>query len=415
MNNNDQIILESLPGTAFGVMDRLFHASSSQGAKRDLELAAALDLELGRPACAYPTIHVAGSNGKGSVTIKIAKAIELSGYRVGVYTSPHLFSFRERIAINGDLIAQEDVALGLERIFAIEDRFEATFSFFELATFLAFDYFREKKVDVAVIETGLGGRLDATNVITPILSIITSISREHAHILGDEVERIAAEKAGIIKENVPVVLGPKARCQSIYDKARQLNSPVFASKKISYFFDEENSAVAQLGLDCLSSHFNLNPEAVKKGLCIRPACRFERIGNAILDVAHNPEAIFCLLQALHTFFPSNKFRFLVGFSKDKEYDRCLELIADVATHIHLVKASSDRAATVKELSDALENEDRRLSTCHSSIQEGVAAAYADASFKGEILVICGSFYIMAEVRDTLLELQLPNDAWDLKE
>ncbi len=378
------------------IIDRLLRTSYTQGVNNGLETALAFDHELDHPTSSYPTIHIAGSNGKGSVATKIAKTLELCGYRVGIYTSPHLFSFRERIAINGELISEEDVAAGMERIFAIDERLNATF--FERTTFLAFDYFRKKNIDVAVIETGLGGRLDATNVISPILSIITSISREHAQILGDEIEQIAAEKAGIIKENVPVVLGPKARCKSIYDKAALINSPVFASKKISYFFDEENSAIAELALEHLAPHFNLMPEAIQDGLSVRPPCRFEKIGDAILDVAHNPEAVFSLLQALHTFFPSRNFRFLVGFSKDKEYDRCLDLIATVATHIHLVQAPSSRAATTQELKLALENEDPSLSTCHSSIQEGVAAAFDEAIAKGEILVICGSFYIMADAK-----------------
>jgi dihydrofolate synthase/folylpolyglutamate synthase len=391
-------------------IDRLFQASFAQSAKTGLDNAHALDCQLNCPASSYSLVHVAGSNGKGSVATKIAKVLELSGYCVGVYTSPHLFCFRERIAVNGKLIPEEDVVEGMQKIFAVVEKLGLSATFFELATFLAFDYFRKRGVDAAVIETGLGGRFDATNVISPVLSVITSISREHVNLLGGEVELIAAEKAGIIKENIPVVLGPKARYQSIYDKARQMNSPVFASKKISYFFDEENSAVAQLALESLALHFKIDPEALREGLSVRPPCRFERIGNVILDVAHNPEAIFSLLQALHTFFPRGKFRFLVGFSKDKEYDRCLDLIADIAVHIHLVQAKSPRAATTQELEVALEKEDPHLHTSYSSVKEGVAAACEEALAKGEILVICGSFYIMADAK-----AQLPKDSLDLNE
>lgn len=395
-------------------ISRLLMTSSALGIKRGLEAAIALDKALGNPSSFFPTIHVAGSNGKGSVATKIAKALEFSGYRVGVYTSPHLFHFQERIVINGEPIAESEIISGLEKIFAVDDALKLNSSFFEMTTFLGLDYFRKMQVDVAVIETGMGGRLDATNVIHPVLSVITSISREHSQILGEEIELIAAEKAGIIKENVPVVLGPKARCQSIYDKAKQMNSPVHASKKISYFYDEENSAVAQLALEQLRPHFTIDPESAKEGLSVRPPCRFERMGEALLDVAHNPEAVFSLLQALHTFFPSNKFRFLVGFSKDKEYDRCLELIADVATHIHLVQAGSCRAATTEELQSALSSEDPRLCTPHSSIEEGVDAAYAEALAKEEILVVCGSFYIMADAKRAL-GLQPPKGSLDLSE
>lgn len=381
------------------IIDCLFQTSSTH--KPGLETALELDRQLGFPSSSYSTIHIAGSNGKGSVTTKIAKALELSGYKVGVYTSPHLFSFRERIAVGGELISEEDVIEGMERLFSLKKSLGLKPTFFELTTFLALDYFRKKGVDVAVIETGLGGRLDATNVIHPLLSIITSISREHTQMLGETIELIAAEKAGIIKEGVPLILGPKARCQAISDRAKLMNSPIFASKKISYFYDEENSAIAQLALEQLAPHFNLDPDGVREGLSVRPSCRFERVGDVIFDVAHNPEAIFSLLQALHNFLPNGKFRFLVGFCKDKEYDRCLDLISDVATHVHLVQSGSLRAATAEELKLAMKNEDPHLSTPHLSIKEGVAAAYTQAHAKGEILVVCGSFYIMAEAKAQL--------------
>jgi dihydrofolate synthase / folylpolyglutamate synthase len=394
------------------VIDRLYQVSSSSGIKLSLDNARALDQALDFPTVSYATIHVAGSNGKGSVTTKIASALERSGYRVGLYTSPHLFSFCERIAVDSQPISERGVVEGMEKIFSIEEKLGLNATFFEMATFLAFDYFRKKEVDVAVIETGLGGRLDATNVIHPVLTIITSISREHAEVLGEGLEQIASEKAGILKENVPLILGPKARCQSIYNRAKGLNCPVFASRKISHFYDEENSAVAELALCHLSSHFTLDPESIQQGLAVRPPCRFERVGEAIFDVAHNPEAVFYLLQALHTFFPQAKFRFLVGFSKDKEYDQCLGLIADVATHIHLVHAETPRAAMALELRSALNEEDPTFSTAHSSLKEGVQEAYAQALARGEILVICGSFYIMAKAKEAI---QVPIDSLDLSE
>lgn len=374
------------------VIGRLFSAVSGSSG---LSNARVFDEALGNPSAAYPTIHIAGSNGKGSVATKIAKALELSGRRVGLYTSPHLISFCERITVNGQMISESDVVQGMHKIFSVDREHRLNASFFEMATFLAFEHFRKAKVDIAVIETGLGGRLDPTNIITPILSVITSISREHTHILGEDVEQIAFEKAGILKEKVPVVLGPKARCQAIYNRAQELQCPVLASKKISYFYDEENSAVAELAL----SQLRLDAKSIQQGLSVRPPCRFERYGDLIFDVAHNPEAIFYLIQALHHFFPESRFRFLVGFSKDKEYDQCLELIADVASHIHFVQAASPRAATVEELTAALKNEDPAFCTSHSSIKDGVEEAYSEAVSQGEILVICGSFYIMAEAKD----------------
>lgn len=366
---------------------QLFRSPRSVETARSLDLSHELDRALDYPARSYPIIHIAGTNGKGSVSLKIAKALELSGYRVGLYTSPHLYCFRERICINGVKISEEDVVSGLEKI-SIPHA-----SFFERATFLAFDYFRKEKVDVAVIETGIGGKFDPTNVAPSILSVITSISREHAHILGDDLDQIAAEKAGILKEGIPVVLGPKARFQPIYDRAKLLNCPLHLSKKISHFFDEENSATARLALEHLPQ-FILDPEAITRALSQRPPCRFERRGEVIFDVAHNPDAVFYLLQALHTFYPHSKFRFVTGFSSDKEYEVCLELISAVATHIHLVEVASERAATLQELKAVMEKENPSSYTLHASIEEGVREAYAAALSAGELLVVCGSFYLM---------------------
>ena len=413
------------------IIAQLFQMSPSTLSAFSIEKAHILNRALHFPANSYPTIHIAGSNGKGSVSTKIAKTLELSGYRVGLYTSPHLFSFRERITVNGQQIPEEAVVEGMQKMFLLERElqnsrplqnrpFDATF--FELTTFLALEYFRQMGVDVAVIETGLGGRLDATNVINPILSVITSVSREHCQILGEDLEQIAAEKAGIIKPNTPVVIGPKARFQSIYNRAKELHSPLFACDDVGgHFYDEENSAIAALALEHLTSHFNLETavskfnltsEAIKQGLAIRPPCRFERVGEAIFDVAHNPDAISHLIQALHTFFPLRKFRFLVGFSKDKEYDRCLALIATIATHIHLVQANSPRSATTEELickgrecchlpsRTAVSRiiKDPFFFTPHISVKEGMKEAYSLALKNQEMLVVCGSFYIMADIR-----------------
>lgn len=374
-------------------MDRLLQAGS-QLSKKSLERAVALDKALYYPSSAYPVIHIAGSNGKGSVATKIAKVLEAAGYKVGLYTSPHLVHFQERIEINGQWIEEERIVHNLKPIFALDETLQLRCSFFELTTFLAFDYFREEKVDIAVIETGLGGRLDATNVVNPILSVITSISCEHTHILGKTLSEIAAEKGGIIKPYVPVVLGPKARLSVLFDIAKKCHSAVHPCCRISSFYDEENSAIAELALESLS--FDVSMRA-KTALKERPACRFEKIGPVIFDVAHNPDAIWSLLQALHH---SNykKLRFLVGFSKDKDYAQCLALLASHAMHLHLVQANSFRAATLEDLQSALSQEIPY--TAHATIHEGMQRAIK-ALCDEEILVVCGSFYIMEEAKRTL--------------
>jgi dihydrofolate synthase/folylpolyglutamate synthase len=277
---------------------------------------------------------------------------------------------------------------------------------------LAFITFRAQKIDIAVIETGLGGRLDATSIISPLSTVITSISREHTQLLGDDLESIASEKAGIIKENIPVILGPKARFQAIYDRAKLLNAPIYLSKNISHFFDEENSATAQLAMQHLP--FTLPAEAIETGLCARPPCRFEKADDVLFDVAHNPDGFFHLLQALHTFYPKREMRFVVGFSADKDYEQCLELISSVATHIHLVQASTPRAAPLELLASAMEIIKKPLHTLHPSVMEGVQEAYALAQDRGELLVIAGSFYLMADAKQAL-GFYAPRDPMDLNE
>ena len=183
--------------------------------KMGLENMIVFNQKLGNPAGQITTIHVTGTNGKGSVVHKIAKALQASGYKTGMYVSPHISSFRERITINGEMISEDDVVKYLDRINQIEPSLPTSLTFFESVTGMAFDYFKEKQVDVAVVEVGLGGRLDSTNIITPELSVITSIGLDHQGILGNTITDIAREKAGIIKDGIPVVVGPNCPHQQV--------------------------------------------------------------------------------------------------------------------------------------------------------------------------------------------------------
>ena len=186
---------------------------------------------LGHPEKAFPAIHVTGTNGKGSVSVKIAKALESSGLKVGLYTSPHLISFCERIQVNGVLIPEETARLGLIKLFELGKNL----FFFDLATLLAFEYFRDQKVDVAVVEVGIGGRCDSTNIVQPILSIITSVASDHEDLLGNTLEEIAYAKAGIIKPGVPVVIGPKADFAIIHQEAAACHSPLYKVERSQAF------------------------------------------------------------------------------------------------------------------------------------------------------------------------------------
>lgn len=323
-----------------------------------------LDRKLGFPHRSFRSIHVGGTNGKGSVSAKIAEGLRLEGYRVGLYTSPHISCVRERILINGEMIPEEAVISHLSEIF---ETAEGTFSFFDFMTALAFLYFREEEIDWAVIEVGLGGRLDATNVIQPELCVITSIGYDHMEILGDTLEKIAQEKAGIVKKGVPLIVGPHA-------------APFFPSADaflpVKGDYDTENSGVARRVLQRLGA----SEQSIEKGIRIRPKCRFEIIGNTVLDAAHNPDGFRRLMEALDVHFPNETFHFIVAFSKDKEWRLCLDLIRVKAAKISFVNSHS-----------------RFVSLGGGTLEE----AFANESEIPARKVICGSFYLMAEARRCL--------------
>ncbi|MBI3236222.1 MAG: hypothetical protein HYZ48_00700 [Chlamydiales bacterium] len=266
-------------------IDQLFASKRVEGSKRRSGIfhSHLLAQALGNPHKAYPCIHVAGSNGKGSVSLKIAKALELHGLRVGLYTSPHLIHFSERIRIDSIPIDLRSLEEGLQLLFSIEERLKIEATFFDLATQLAFHHFRAMQVDVAVIETGLGGKLDATNILDPVLSVITSISYEHAEYLGDTLEKIAEEKSGILKQNTPCVVGPYADLEPIRQRAQELKCIYHVAEKGSFFFDEENTQIARLALKVLSlaelkgellivcGSFYIMKEALSAYVCLSPA------------------------------------------------------------------------------------------------------------------------------------------------
>ncbi|MFI0434956.1 MAG: bifunctional folylpolyglutamate synthase/dihydrofolate synthase [Parachlamydiaceae bacterium] len=401
------------------LIQRLFNVNLFGGAKLGLENAKRLQELLDFPDRSFKSIHIAGTNGKGSVSTKIAHALQKRGYRVGLYTSPHLSSFRERIRINGNMIPEESVNTLLPLLFKLTDEKGIAATFFELTTFLAFLYFSQEKVDVAVVETGLGGRLDATNVIHPILSVITSISLDHTDILGSTLDAIAKEKGGIIKEKTPVIIGPNVPFDLIQAIARDKKSPCSQVNSSSSLFEEENSHIAQAALDFLRSLFRLNQACIEEGLKARQPCRFEIVEGPlpiILDVAHNPNGIEHLLMMVNHHYPTHPIRFVFGLSKNKDLKSCLQCITKMGNHYHLVEAKNGRGASLETLYQQMRNlgiPDHKISS-HLSIQEGVFQAKAEAFKHQEMIVICGSFFIMEEVRQAL-KINEPRDSLDLNE
>ncbi|KAL7528758.1 hypothetical protein ACHAXR_002619 [Thalassiosira sp. AJA248-18] len=380
-------------------------------------------------------VHIAGSNGKGSTALKIAHTLTNSNYCVGLFGSPHISSFRERIQINEVPASEEQIQRCLKEIFDICDTQNIPATFFEVVTALAFMIFAREKVEIVVLETGLGGRLDATNVVKiPALSVITSIGLEHTHILGDTIEKIALEKGGIIKQGCPVLVGKNVPVDVLRNCATEKEASHFyecddllgeESKEEECTFvdyDAENSRTATAALTLLQEMWEkdnigrekrkqLSADQINDGVKVRPSCRFEEIditiSNAsvkvILDVAHNPQAIEYLIAKLRYNYPSAHLRVIVGMSADKDLKRCSDILLENVSHpkqIHLVESPNPRAASI----DSMLDKNPKLLECNCnepSVSLQVREAMTLAATNNELLVICGSFFIMADARKEL--------------
>lgn len=374
-----------------GLLDELYLLNSSKKMKLGLERAELLHRALGSPSKHYKILHVAGTNGKGSVCFKAAEGLMRAGFSVGLFTSPHISCYRERIRVNGEMIAEEEVVEGLSEIFEMGG--EPTF--FEVTTLLALLHFRKKRVDWAVLETGLGGRLDATNIVMPELSVITTIGYDHCQLLGDTLEAITAEKAGIAKPGVPLLIGPKVPRHYIHkvDHLEVVEGPFS-------HYEEENRAIAKRALAMLSI-----PLSDSHMRC--PPCRFERVfyrgKEFILDVAHNPQGLQCLFSRLGQEEPF----VIVAMSRGKDIAGSLLEISKAAKKLHLVSTNHKRLATAEELLAAAP---KGCTLWHGSLKEAVEMALLAES----TAVICGSFFIMEEAR-ALLGIEEARDALDMNE
>lgn len=399
-------------------LEKLFQLNLLGGMKLGLQNAVRLREALGFPDRSFASIHVAGTNGKGSVCWKIARALQLSGRKVGLYTSPHISTFRERIQINGVYISEKQVESGLHHLFTLLETLQIPATFFEVTTFLAFWHFALSSVDVAVVETGLGGRLDATNVIHPLLSIITSIALDHTEILGDTVDKIAEEKAGIIKTGVPVLLGPRASLPIIREIAKRQDSPCFSLPDFGYTYDTENSQIAKKALELLTPYFPHLGPSIDTGLSVKPPCRLEQVSKdpeIFLDAAHNPDGLEALRQQLSGMTPQKPCRFVVGLSKTKDVHSCLHTLAKMGSSFHFVEAKNGRGVPAVELKNQFKSI-VATTPCfsYSSIQEAVQEAKKLSQQKSERLVICGTFFILGAARDAL-GMDYPSDPLDLNE
>ena len=432
----------------------LFQNIGAGAYKEGLENTRTLDEHFGHPHRAYRTIHVAGTNGKGSVSHTLAAILQSAGYRVGLYTSPHLVDFRERIRVNGEMIPEERVVAFVENERSFFEPLHP--SFFELTTALAFQYFKEQQVDFAVIEVGLGGRLDCTNIITPQLSVITNISFDHTQFLGDTLEKIAHEKAGIIKSGVPVVIGetrnndtatqqhPEIR-KVFLDKALEVNTSITFAEEKDEIINWSNGTCetrhfgtfnTQLGGLCQQRNtatilaavqqlgMQLPIEAIHNGfahVCELTGLmgRWQKIQDnptVICDTGHNPAGLTYIAEQLRTIhnkpfgkkgnantaqpnnFQSSIFNFqlriVLGMVGDKDVRTSLSLLPKDAVY-YLTQASVKRAMPAQEIA-ALASEFGLRGDIYPTVSEAYQAALREAS-SNDLIFVGGSSFIVADL------------------
>jgi dihydrofolate synthase / folylpolyglutamate synthase len=392
------------------------------------------------PENAFPSIHIAGTNGKGSTAAMLHCILSRAGYRTALYTSPHLVSFTERIRIDGDTITQEDVVAIAEEIWQQTAAVDGPLTFFEFVTVMAFVYFARRRADVAVVEVGLGGRLDATNVVTPMVSAITTISKDHEAYLGPDELSIAREKAGIIKPQIPVVVGkvPAKVSDLLRGLARAQQSTAYSlgvdfsfSLKHDglfdyrgiqqYFLDLElslrgrhqraNASVALATLELISQRFAVTEVTIREGLRqVSWPGRFDVMlerPTVILDGAHNPEGVKALADELKDFRRGGKIRLLFATMADKEWGLMLRTLATAVDEVIFTKVDMERSADPQLLAQKF-----GAPIPHRVIADSRAAlcTLLDEANEQDVIVVAGSLYLLGEVRPMLEKITIPKPA-----
>lgn len=411
----------------------MFHRIGAAAFKKDLGNTLALLNHLGNPQHKFKSIHVGGTNGKGSTSHMLSAVLQAQGFKTGLYVSPHYRDFRERIKVNGQYITRQYVIDFVEKMKPIIAEVQP--SFFELTVAMAFDYFASRKVDVAVIEVGLGGRLDSTNVITPVLSVITNISFDHMQFLGNTLPEIAGEKAGIIKPGVPVVIGethPESAPVFIA-KAKVENAPIyFADQHIRAAIVEEDAShtyfeVLQEGqlhyprlaanlhgeyqmlnlqtvlqaLSCLPADWEINEESITTGLKnLVPLTRFmgrwQVLGQnptIIADSAHNEAGIQLAMQQLAK-VPRKQLHMVIGVVRDKDLDKMLPQLPVEATY-YFAKPDIPRGLEAEVLQKAAAVQGRK-GRAYSSVRNALKAARRKAQ-PDDVIYVGGSIFVLAEI------------------
>ena len=412
----------------------MFSRIGSAAIKKDLTNTLFICEHLENPQTKFKSIHIAGTNGKGSVSHMLAAILQTAGYKTGLYTSPHLYDFRERIKIDGVMIEEEFVIQFVERVRPLIESIEP--SFFEITVALAFDFFAQQKVDIAVIETGLGGRLDSTNIINPELSIITNIGYDHMNILGNSLEEIAAEKAGIIKKEKPVIIGEKkTETEQVFiSKAKEQNAPLIFAE--DYFSVEQQQTgvnflkisvrdinekrATELSLDLPGIYqsknilpvltavnllkengWNINDTIISKALrSVKNLTglhgRWEVLKTnptVVLEVAHNEDGITQMLLHIKK-LSFNQLHLIFGVVKDKEIDKVLALLPKDAIY-YFTQANIPRALNKEQLAEKANSFGLK-----GNVFNDVNLALRNALQKADdddLVIVCGSIFLVAEV------------------
>jgi dihydrofolate synthase/folylpolyglutamate synthase len=377
--------------------------SSAQqfGIKLGLENTMRLLEALGHPERECRFLHVAGTNGKGSTCAMMDAILRSAGYRSGLYTSPHLVDFRERIRVGGECIPEAAVARLLARMRDATSGWDHAPTYFELVTAFAIRHFADVGTDYIVLETGMGGRLDSTNVVTPMVSVITPIAMDHSQWLGDTIAQIAGEKAGILKAGVPVVSAdqtPEAR-EVIVSRAREVGAPLeFVCEPmnmrvgLSGHYQKYNAALAVAALR--AAGVPISEGAIADGLAsVQWPGRFQKLGRFVLDGGHNPHAAARLVETWKEEFGPERALAIFGALADKDYSAMLGTLGDIADELWIVPVRSARAADPSALAAA--------SPVPVRISESVSSAIAESTRQHRRVLITGSLFLVGEALEIL--------------
>jgi len=415
----------------------MFQRQGGSAFKKGLERTEQLCWELDMPQWKFPSVHVAGTNGKGSVSSMLASILQEAGYKTGLYTSPHLRSFTERIRINGAPISEEEVVEWVDAYRLVIEQVNP--SFFELTVGMAFEYFAEQEVDIAIVETGMGGRLDSTNVIRPEMSIITQIGWDHMEYLGDSLDKIAAEKAGIIKKYTPVVVGKRhEETDGVFAKrAFELSAPLFFAEDqleaesagqtdthqlirigdqtyeldLMGYYQIENLRTVLQSVEVLREDgWEISDEAIVNGLRkVRTNTglrgRMEELSShprIICDVAHNRDGLEMILPQIQN-LPKRRLHMVWGMVSDKNHADILSMLPSDASY-YFVKAEIPRALSATELKAKAEKaglEGEAFETVEEGLNRAIEHAEAD-----DLIFIGGSTFVVADALNSLDTIRL---------